>query len=366
MLLPVLVYAETVYLKSGKTVEGRIIEKDAQAIQIEVYGMPLTYFLDDIERIEEGRAKEATAEASDKALFSGTYTNTIYGFSIANPSGWKKFENVQTLSKTDILVYYTLLDEPRYPYIGVSVTCDSILPFPDVKNVMDFTLKMLARLKESGAKVLEEPTNVQIGGVQATRMKLIHPVKIYEEGVDKDVYIIWYQVLKDNGVITLALTGLASQFNQQNTVLEKMLETFKFIPRDSPVFTEKEEALCKAIVQNDLEKVKGLLGEGAQVNVREPSQGATPFILSVIAGNEEIAQLLLTRGANINQGDALNTTPLIFAVSLQKEKMVEFLVREGADLNIKDSAGYTALMVAQEKPQENAGIIEILRQAAAK
>ena len=43
--------AETITFKFGKTVEGKIIEKTDKYIKIDFYGVPLTYFLDDIESI---------------------------------------------------------------------------------------------------------------------------------------------------------------------------------------------------------------------------------------------------------------------------------------------------------------------------
>jgi len=354
-----LAFAETIHLKSGKTYEGKIVERTDEYIKIDIgVGFPITYFLDEIERIDKTSHTDISEKTNDISL-SGIYINNIYGFSISNPKGWKRFENVQTPFGTKALVYYSLNSSP-VPYIGI--TYDSILPFPDVKNVMDFTLKMLEQLKRSGAVVLQDPSYVQVGDGQATRMKLIHPVKINDE----DVYVVWYQVSKDSGVITISLTDVASQFDKRNSVFEKMIETFKLIPRDSPVFGRKEDALFRAIADNDLGKIRKLLDEGASVNAREPDQGATPLILAVIGGNQNIAKLLISHGADVNLGDSLNTTPLIYAVALHKKNMVELLVLKGADLDIKDNAGYTALMTAQESPAQNAEIIEILKKAPVK
>ena len=47
-----LVFAETIVLKSGETVEGKKIEQTDNYIKIDFYGVPLTYFLDDIESID--------------------------------------------------------------------------------------------------------------------------------------------------------------------------------------------------------------------------------------------------------------------------------------------------------------------------
>jgi hypothetical protein len=45
-------FAETVVLKSGKIVDGKIIEKTDKYIKIDLYGIPVTYYMDDIESID--------------------------------------------------------------------------------------------------------------------------------------------------------------------------------------------------------------------------------------------------------------------------------------------------------------------------
>ena len=51
-ILPPFASAETVVLKSGKTVEGKLIEKTDKYIKMDFQGVPLTYFLDEIESID--------------------------------------------------------------------------------------------------------------------------------------------------------------------------------------------------------------------------------------------------------------------------------------------------------------------------
>ncbi|MCX5668949.1 MAG: hypothetical protein NTX89_02345 [Candidatus Omnitrophica bacterium] len=45
-------FAETILLKSGRTVEGKLIKKTDEYIKIDFQGMPLTYYLEDIESID--------------------------------------------------------------------------------------------------------------------------------------------------------------------------------------------------------------------------------------------------------------------------------------------------------------------------
>lgn len=52
--LPVLVRAEMIHLKDGTRVEAAIIRRDAKSVTVDWYGVPITYWQDEIEQIEEG------------------------------------------------------------------------------------------------------------------------------------------------------------------------------------------------------------------------------------------------------------------------------------------------------------------------
>lgn len=47
------VSADNLILKSGEKIEGKIIEKTEQYIKMEIEGIPLTFWVDEIERVEE-------------------------------------------------------------------------------------------------------------------------------------------------------------------------------------------------------------------------------------------------------------------------------------------------------------------------
>ncbi len=53
LLLPKTVFADIIYLESGKTVEGKIIEETDEYIRIDFQGVPLTYYRDDIAKIKD-------------------------------------------------------------------------------------------------------------------------------------------------------------------------------------------------------------------------------------------------------------------------------------------------------------------------
>jgi len=47
-------FAETIILKSGKTIEANIIERTEEYIKVDVVGVPVTYYLDEVESVQEG------------------------------------------------------------------------------------------------------------------------------------------------------------------------------------------------------------------------------------------------------------------------------------------------------------------------
>ena len=58
-------YAETLYLKNGKKVEAKIVSQDNQAVVVDWHGVNITYWRDQIERIDEAdQASTSTAHAT--------------------------------------------------------------------------------------------------------------------------------------------------------------------------------------------------------------------------------------------------------------------------------------------------------------
>ncbi|MBD3246745.1 MAG: tetratricopeptide repeat protein [Candidatus Omnitrophica bacterium] len=64
--VPFRVHSATITLRSGKIIEAEIIERTGSYLRVDVSGIPITYYLDQIERIEENGAAEVV-EAVDAA-----------------------------------------------------------------------------------------------------------------------------------------------------------------------------------------------------------------------------------------------------------------------------------------------------------
>lgn len=122
--------------------------------------------------------------------------------------------------------------------------------------------------------------------------------------------------------------------------------------------------LHRAVQTNDIEKVKGMIAEGADVN--KPQKGWTPLMYSAFYGYPDMTQTLIDKGAEVNaqfnsgkpnlkKGDdqmvydpkTLKSsyakfngfTALHFAVYYDFLDTIKVLLENGADKNIEDAYG---------------------------
>ena len=133
----------------------------------------------------------------------------------------------------------------------------------------------------------------------------------------------------------------------------------------------KADPIHEAAEDGDVEQVKKLLDDGADINAPDPDgtplqwalffnqtdvarlllkRGADPNVKgwdgtllesAALNGNTEIVQLLLEHGGNPNSGDG--STPLNRAVQKGSLEIVDLLLVEGADPTLATSDGYTPL-----------------------
>ncbi len=92
-----------------------------------------------------------------------------------------------------------------------------------------------------------------------------------------------------------------------------------------------------------LECAKILVDKGADVSATAQSNLATPLHQAAGAALTPVAELLLSRGAEVNARDKSGATPLHKAVTSGNKSIVEFLISKGADVNAKDEFDATPL-----------------------
>ena len=118
----------------------------------------------------------------------------------------------------------------------------------------------------------------------------------------------------------------------------------------------------KAADRGDLESLKALLKSNPRL-VSSHSQspyeyGMTPLHCAARAGNKEVAQFLLAKGADVNALEMGNGTPLLFAAMENHKDVVELLLAHGARVNLKTDDGWTPLHYAAQQGYYD--IVELL------
>lgn len=95
--------------------------------------------------------------------------------------------------------------------------------------------------------------------------------------------------------------------------------------------------------------VCALLQHDARLAGLEDAQGFTPLATAAEVGAEEIAKLLLDKGADVNQAGApgrRDITALMVATYHKRDAMVRLLLEAGANVDAQDANGHTPLHIA--------------------
>jgi ankyrin repeat protein len=118
-------------------------------------------------------------------------------------------------------------------------------------------------------------------------------------------------------------------------------------------------SIHQAVFDGNIEAVKQHLAAGAEVDAKDDEFVATFLHWAAAGGQNEIVELLITNGADVNAKDSLDGTPLHLAAREGHMETAELLIAEGAYVNAKTAdGGGTPLDVAiQFKELETADII---------
>ena len=120
---------------------------------------------------------------------------------------------------------------------------------------------------------------------------------------------------------------------------------FGFSPLHQAALTqclgEAESADCQQICEL-------LISRGADVNVNDKN-GYTPLHQAARVGHRNIVELLLDCGAKVNALDLTKSSALFGAAQHHQESVVKLLLSRGAEVNLTDAQGWTPLLRAFQK-----------------
>ncbi len=133
--------------------------------------------------------------------------------------------------------------------------------------------------------------------------------------------------------------------NQQRDTIQLLIQQGANVNKSGFLFPP----LMRAVLGDDIETIKLLIANNADVDVKFDGLGTTSLMYSSAkAESINITMFLVENGANVNAQSRCGETPLMFAARKGNISAVMYLLDYKAWVNTKSSAGNTALMYAAQ------------------
>ncbi|MGQ0557749.1 MAG: ankyrin repeat domain-containing protein [Nitrospiraceae bacterium] len=133
----------------------------------------------------------------------------------------------------------------------------------------------------------------------------------------------------------------------------------------SSCMTAPEEKLRLAAAEGNLLRVQTFLGQGISAQAAD-GRGVTPLFLAAKNGYQDIAALLLERGAAMSPMRQDGVTPIFIAAQEGQREVVALLLANGADVNTGAGIGEVTLLHVAAYRGDQALITLLLQHGANK
>ncbi|MEW5897360.1 MAG: tetratricopeptide repeat protein [Nanoarchaeota archaeon] len=223
-------WAETIKLKSGKTVEGKITERTDEYIKVDIVGVPISIFTEEIEGID-GYDNEFKAVTRNKISEEDWYKNDEFKIKIKIPQGWQFCDK-----DTNPQDFFGFLSSPQLIPQSIAVFSDGKLSKASTRAYVQFTIfkdKPLSNeefvfINSKNAKKMEASNpNIEIeelyNSIELDGKKFIrYIVHFSPPGEDVETYVYYY-LLKGDYWYTITYQTEKSKYAQYKYIFSDMV-----------------------------------------------------------------------------------------------------------------------------------------------
>ena len=206
-------------------------------------------------------------------------------------------------------------------------------------------------LIEAGADINTTSIQKMTALNYAINANKLDAIKLFiENGIDPDTVIDKYE--------TTLLMWAAR--NGHNDLVEALIEAGADINTTS---IQKMTALNYAINANNLDAIKLFIENGIDPDMVIDKYETTLLMWAAKNGHNELVEVLIKAGADINKKDKIGESALITACFWEQPKIAKIIINAGGNVNITNNYGTTPLITAV-KYKVNDEIIRLLLNAS--
>jgi len=119
-------------------------------------------------------------------------------------------------------------------------------------------------------------------------------------------------------------------------------------------------ALYWAAYKGNTQMAETLISKGANVNETVSGTDDTALHAAVMNVHLDMVKFLVSKGANVNAGDWYSRAPLHWAASRGRKEIADFLIENGAKVNAQMMHGETPLLEAATRQGKSNEVVELL------
>jgi len=239
IMLSSVVLAETIHLKSGKKIKGKILEKTDEYIRADIYGVSVTFYLEDIERIDEVKPEEAKETKEVKEVKEETkpdipssyiiednlYVSESFGFTVLTPK-WME------IGRNPRQVEFSKEKQIKKGVFSTKllISIDKSSNFPNVRSAISYADAVVNDVKARWRERVEIIESVKKADVDNYDVATLTYKLIGEDDIgNRGVVIAHYFYYLGDDVVVLMFADGDKTFQSNYSYMTKYLKSFKLL-----------------------------------------------------------------------------------------------------------------------------------------